>query len=418
MKYRLLFLTFLFLGGTITGRAQLRLADMLARIDEHPRVVSAQAKVDMYHGRKLQGWSPSSPALTFHEEEIPRAGSLGTGALREWQVSQEFDLPLLIGARGGMDAHLQRASEQQISVVRMEVRASLIASYAAWYASWQQLTLQKENTTLTEEFARKAALRHTEGESSALESSRARAEAATSRVALAQAELALRDAARRLYEAGGGLFDLGSIRAQSPADSLRPLDLPALLAKVRDGAAAAPDAESSPMLARLREQRDAMRANASWRWMEFLPRFEIAYIEQDFADIGRHWGAELTASIPLWFLLDTRGSIEEHQAVRRMAEEEYTLGRLRLHTQREHVRENLQTALTHFQAYENELRSEATVIAAAAESGYANGEIGYMEYIDGRRSANEIRLGYYDALAAVYAAIARYEQYYNEYVLD
>jgi outer membrane protein TolC len=168
----------------------------------------------------------------------------------------------------------------------------------------------------------------------------------------------------------------------------------------------------------MREQRDAMRANASWRWMEFLPRFELSWFRQEFTDIGQHWGAELTASLPLWFLLDTRGSIEEHHAARRVAEEEYTLVMQRRAVDSERSRLRLLSGVENWFAYREHLLAEADAIARAAESGYENGEIGYMEYIAARQSVSAITLGYYDALAELYAAIAEYELYHNEHIVE
>ena len=398
--------------------AQLRLETLLGDIEQHPRVRAARAEADLYHGRKLQAWSPDAPTLTYHEEEITTGGTLGTGALREWQLSQGIDIPLLTGVRGSSDAHLERAAELRMDVVKREVRADIISSYARWYASAAQLDIQEQNATLAAEFARKAQLRLEQGESGALEASRARAEAAAARVSLSRARSSARDAAAALYEASGGSAAAGTAVSALPADTLFPRRLDAIRERIRGIDHVAQLPESSPMLTALRETRDASRANASWRWMEFLPRFELSYIRQDFADIGRHWGAELTASLPLWFLLDTRGSIEEHRAAQRIAEEDYTLTKLQLDTKLQRSVMELRAALDDYDAYADELLAEAAAISATAESGYANGEIGYMEYIAARRTANSITMEYYDSLATLYAAVAQYELYNNEHIVE
>jgi cobalt-zinc-cadmium resistance protein CzcA len=416
MTVRWVFAALVFLLGSASASAQLRLEDLLLIIDEHPRVRAAQAEIDRYHGRKLQAWSPPSPTITFHEEEIAPGGSIGSGALREWQLRQEFDVPLLFGVRGSQDSHLERAAMTRTGIVRMEVRAGIIESYAAWFARTRQMEIRQESARLAEEFARKAQLRYETGESSALEASRARAEAATAHVAYAQAVNAVREAATTLYEASGGA-DIARAWMQSPPDSLWPRNIRAVHARLRSIPYAVVR-QDSPYSMQIRAQREAMRANASWRWMEFLPRFEVSWFRQDFTDIGQHWGAELTASLPLWFLLDTRGSIEEHQAARRIAEEEYTLAMQRHLVNAEKSRVRLLSGADNCFAYRNHLLAEANAIANAAEIGYESGEIGYMEYIAARQSVSTIAIGYYDALAELYAAMAGFELYHNEHIVD
>ncbi|MFZ1729018.1 MAG: TolC family protein [Bacteroidota bacterium] len=386
---------------------QLRLDALLAGVsDAHPRIRSALAEIDMQRGRKLQSLAPPSPRFTFHEEEIPDGAALGSGNQRIWQVSQEFDLPLLIGARGYAYGHLQQAAEHRLVFARSMVRAEIIRAYARWYTRERQLRLQEENLRLAGEFARKAKLRFEKGETSALETARARAEEAAARIAHEQARTSLLEASSELSLAAAFSIDTQDGITAIAADSLAVKDISRYLDFSLS--AAAPQA-AAPLLEALREERDAARANASWRWMEFLPRFEAAWFRQDFRDIGPHWGAELTASLPLWFLLDTRGSIEEHSAAARQSDAQYEITMKEFENSVRNARRALAAAAATVQSYDSDLLREAERIARAAESGYDNGEIGYMEYIAARQTANGISINYYDSLAALYAAIAQYE---------
>ena len=173
-----------------------------------------------------------------------------------------------------------------------------------------------------------------------------------------------------------------------------------------------------PVWSLLREERAAMRSNASWRWMEFLPRFNATWFRQDFADIGQHWGAELTASLPLWFLFDTRGSIEEHRAASRMAEEDYTIAVMQFEKRSALSFGRLQAAGENYLTYEEDLLREASTISSTAKLGYMSGEINYMEYLAAQQTVNEIRLGFFDALVELYGAIAEYELYTNTRILE
>lgn len=410
MKFWPIVLFLLSLPLTATAQ-QLRLESLLSSVgDDHPRIRAAIAEIDLQRGRKLQAIAPPAPSLTFHEEEIPSGAALGDGNQRVWQVSQGFDLPLLVGARGYAYGHLQQAAEHRLAVARAMVRAEIVTAYAAWYARLRQLRLQEENHAYAAEFARKAQLRYESGESGSLEAARARAEEASARIALAQARSALADARAMLSVAAArDIPEPDPAFSRDPAaiaDTLPPLDagrlaeLPAF-----DGEVLA----TLPMTQSAREERDAAHADASWRWLEFLPRFEAAWFRQDFKDIGPHWGAELTVSVPLWFLLDTRGSIEEHQAAARQADARYEETIRALEHRVRQARRALEAAAAAMQAYDTDLVREAQRIARAAELGYDSGEIGYMEYLSARQAANSISIGSFDALAALYAAAAQYE---------
>ena len=135
----LLTLSCLWHCGAVATAQQPRLDSLLSAVgDGHPRIRAALAEIDMQRGRKLQAIAPPAPTLTFHEEEIPAGATLGSGNQRIWQVSQGFDLPLLIGARGYVFGHLQRAAEHRLAVARAMVRAEIVSAYAAWYACLRQ----------------------------------------------------------------------------------------------------------------------------------------------------------------------------------------------------------------------------------------------------------------------------------------
>ena len=418
--------------GMTTLAQPLRLSTLLNTVDDaHPRIRTALAEIDVQRGRKLQAIAPPAPRLTFHEEEIPSGEALGTGAQRIWQLSQEFDLPLLVGARGAMYGHLERAAEYQLSVARAMVRAEIIDRYATWHACLRQYVLLEENQRLAAEFARTARLRHDAGESSALEAARARAEEASARIVRDQARRSLEEAAAALALATAR--DIPSDVAAMP-DSLDPAELlrrlpsseEAKLAPSADAyrsaagesATAAGKRETSPLLRSLREERDAARSNASWRWMEFLPRFEASWLHQDFKHLGPHWGAELTASLPLWFFLDTRGSIIEHDAMARQAEARYERAAIEIDRDVRIARRALATAASKMHAYTDALVLEARRIAHAADIGYDSGEVGYMEYLSARQAVNAITIGYHDALAELYRAVARYELVSGIHILE
>jgi outer membrane protein TolC len=410
MNFRLILsLTLIALFATgFPAEAQqgVRLDDVLRSTDDHPRIRFSRAEVDVQHGQKLMALSPPSPRLTFREEEIATGGSLGSGGLREWQLSQGFDIPLLIGARSWGYGMREERAEMNLSFARAEVRASIIRGYVRWYAAWHKRELQRQSTALAKTFAEKARLRTEAGESSALEAARANAEAARMAMALADADAEVTAAAGALRIAVGRGNAMDGLEAMYPADSLQPLK--DLLPADRLDSIPVPYQVQLAML-----DARAAKKDASWRWMQLLPDFEIAAFRQDFSDIGEHWGLELSASIPLWFLLDTRGSVEAAQAEARKAEAEYDEARLSWLSVRAVREQRYQNAWQKWTSFESGLALEADRLLRSAVLGYDSGEISYMEYIDAVQEANSIRTAYFDLLAELYDAAADLEPGYG-----
>jgi cobalt-zinc-cadmium resistance protein CzcA len=312
-------------------------------------------------------------------------------------VSQGFDIPLFTGSRGRLYGHLQRSATHRLDFTRGRVRAGVITAYAQLYARERQLRILERNSALYADFAGRAEKRYRAGEASSLEQARARAEHAASVIALEQGRRDHLTALTALSEAIGSTLPAG----MSASDSL----LPSPLDTGGDGQGLA----AHPLLLAAREQYAGYEADASWRWMQYLPSFNASWFRQDFMDTGLHWGAELTAQVPLWFMFDTRGQNAEAGALARQAEAELRQTEIVLETRYRNAEAALEAADRAMGAYSAELLQEAKNIVTTARKSYDAGEIDYVEYIAAQQSANRTWLGYFDTLAAWYAAAADYE---------
>lgn len=380
-------------------RDALALAHMERGNPMNPRLAAAMAEIRVENGRRLQALSPPAPELLYHEEEIAAGASFGGGGQRIWQVSQEFDVPLLFGLHSRQYAASGRAAERRYEALRRELRAGVIRAYARASARMEQVKLLRDNARLMADFAEKAALRVRAGDAAPLEALRARSERELARIALGNGERELMAALGELY------LLLDRIVTPGDGDTLDVLPLPAV-----DPASLADwDVESHPLLQEADWLRAAAEANSSRNWMLLLPTFRAAYFRQEIASTGRFWGAELSARVPLWFFLGQRGAIEERNALTAQAQEELTYRFAALHHRFNAARGSAAAALRSARSYADSLLPEAGEIRRSAERAFAAGGISYLEYIDAMKNANAILLGYHDAVAACYEALAELE---------
>lgn len=382
----------------LAGRGQtLGLRDVIRHAEAtHPRIHYAEAGADATRARRLQALSPESPTLSYSEEEIPGPGGIGDGMMRYYTISQAFDIPLLIGARAWKYRHLERADALRLARARRAARADAIVAYAEASVAFRKREILLLNQLRLDTLAEFASKRTAAGQASRLEELRFRAERADAHVSYTRAEEASISAERRLRVLMGN--------AELSAGNLQHTDLEAVLA-VGD-----PQMTGYPPPDPALDEARAARSDASWRWLEYLPRFSASWFRQEAVGAGWFWGAEFSAQVPLWFLLGERGRAEEAEAEARAAEAAATLA------QREWIDAHL-AALGELRAsrnaartYADMVKTDARDILRAVEVSFAAGRISYMEMLDALRSAHSMELAYLDALLDFGRAVAEYER--------
>ncbi len=396
MKRHAVLLLLLLCAGSLHGQP----ASLPALIEEalraHPALEAAAGRVRAEEGRTLQAWSPSSPELYVHEEEIPTAGSFGDGGMRYYGLSQEFDVPLLTGSRATVQGRFAAAARARAEAVRLAVRAEVIAAWGAFYAAEHRLSMLREASALAQEFAQKAQRRTEAGEGTRLEVLRATASAASAAAAESRGQRDRALALARLSSAVGRPVD--ALLAPGVA-----LDPPA-----RVEFAAVP-LDAHPLLREARAEFDGYDGDRARGWMEYLPGFTAGVFRQEIPSMGMFWGAELTARVPLWFMLGERGRGEERAGLAMESKARLRALELELRARVVSAEAGVRSAEATVAAYSNGILREAEEAMRAAKLGYEAGEVSYIEFIEAQRGALEIMLGYHDALAEGYAAVAEYE---------
>jgi cobalt-zinc-cadmium efflux system outer membrane protein len=393
-------LFFLLIGyGVLRAQAVISLEQAMQQaLQSNPELQQARQERRAAAGRFWSGISLPQPELSYAYEYMPRGKSLNSFGERTLELAQEVEFPATYLLRGRL---LQ--NETGIAAAAYRSKAlGVIAEVQRWYwevkAREAQLAIAHFNLALAEEFSRKAAIRHQAGEGSWLEKM-------TAEVQRTQAQNSVESARNDRSSALIRLFLLLGRRGEAPnncvlTDTLtfqpRALSLAELeQATLRRN----PEVDLAERLVR------TLRNKKALSFTSLLPGFKLAWSQQALEG-GRndYYGVAFGASLPLWFLFDQRGRIQEAAADLRSGEYEQmaihnaVLSRLRT-AWLDYANQERQVRL-----YQAELLPQAEEVYRTATVSYDAGEIGYLELLQSRQTLAAVKGGYIEALLGYHQA--------------
>jgi len=166
----------------------------------------------------------------------------------------------------------------------------------------------------------------------------------------------------------------------------------------------------SPQVSAYQNRVGVAEAERTAAWMSVLPSLTFSYYRQTVGDNPDLYGVKFGISLPIWFLLDNRGHVQEASAGVAIASEA-------LRSTQSAVALEVATA---FAAYANskrqvelqqlELLPQAEEIFRVASVSYQAGEVGYVEFLQALQTLNSARNASLDALLDYNAAVLRLEK--------
>ncbi len=370
----------------------------------NPEVVGARRGVDAAKGRFWQGISPPPASLSWEYDYIPKGGGINTYGERVIGVSQSFDFPTTIALRGSSLSSETDAAEADFLSTSLSITTQVKLAYYGVLAKQEKIRLAEENLGIADDFASKADIRYNAGEGTNLEQLTAKVQRTQAQNLVEVARNELRLAASELnFALGGGEKQLGQDFALTDSLVYKPHAL--LLDSLVEWAQ-----QSNPMLQSAQFRLSAASVNRSIAWSSILPSFNLSYSRQAQAGNSNLYGVAFGISLPIWFLLDQRGQVQEATAEHARVESELT-------SKQNFVSLDVKTAYLEYknderqaQLYQSELLPQAYEAYRAAATSYQAGEITYLEFLQARQTLISARSTYIDALYHYNAAIAFLEK--------
>jgi cobalt-zinc-cadmium resistance protein CzcA len=323
---------------------------------------------------------------------------------KSYEIAQSFDFPTLYFARGSKAvSDIEVAKSSAVQIIN-KIRTTVEMSYLTAQTKLQLMKTAEENLKIATEFLDKADIRYKSGEGTDLEFM-------TAKVQLTESKAMLETAKRDYYTAMNELcYNIGNIPGVDPnnldlSDSLdyKPLNInfDDLLEKARN---------LNPYLKHASYLLESSKINRNIAWMGLLPSFEASYMMQATDGVSNFYGFRLGLNLPLWFLLDQKGRIQE-------AEADYQVSNYSLTTTRNDMEMKIRDAFIDFQhdekqviLYRTELMPQSEEIFRSASLSYQEGEISYLEYLQAKTIFTNIRSNYIKSLFDYNEAIINLEE--------
>lgn len=384
---------------------QLSLRDAIKIAVQHnPEIQSAERGIDAERGRFWRGISPPPASLSVGYNYIPTGRGIKDHGERLIEVSQSFDFPTTVALRGSSLSSEINAAEGDFLSTTLLITMKVKFAYYSVLANERKLKLAEENLRVAEDFAQKAGIRYSIGDGTNLEQLTAKVQRTQAQNTVEDARNELRLATTELNLAlGRGKEKLAQELVLTDSLSYRPHTL--LLESLTEQAQ-----QSNPQLQSAQFRLRAASVNRTIAWSSFLPSFNVSYSWQAQGGSPNFYGVALGISLPIWFLLDQRGQVQEASATHAKLESDLTWNQNLVSLEVKSAYLRLKNDERQVQLYQTELLPQADEVYRVAEASYQAGEITYIEFLQARQTLISARSTYINALYNYNAAIARLEK--------
>lgn len=379
------------LPGTLQAQANgLTLEDCVGlALERNPLMLAADGYVDASRARARQAWSLPQPSLGIDSDLQPGLTRFRDHGERYVGISQTIPFPL----RTWVEAQAARRGSGEVATEREQLALDLTyqtteAFYGLLLAE-ERSRLAELNLELAREFLALTKSKLMAGDVPRVEMVRAGVEVATAGNEARRAAVEVRLARARLNVLLGR-------QPTSPLElrgELRGAVLAPDLQALRDAAF-----ESRPELRRntLSTERESYQQKAGY--LSWLPDFDVGAARHTIAGEPDTWDVTLSLSLPLFFWQPVTGEIAEARANLRALREERTHLVNSIHLEVDEAYSLLATAAEQILAFEQEILPQAEDAYRTYLFSYERGQISALDLIESRRTLNDARTSYADAL--------------------
>lgn len=373
-------------------------------LHQNPEVIGARRGIDAARGRFWQGISLPPPALSVGYDYIPSGSGISQYGERAIGISQSLDFPSTIVLRGSSLSSEIDATESDTRSLELSITMRVKLAYFTVLAKEQKLRLAEEILRVADDFADKAGVRLKVGEGTNLEHLTATVQRTQARNGVEVARNELRVAVGELdFMLGRETGELSRECTLTDTLTNRPMafTLESLMEHAR---------RSNPQVESALYRLNAASTRRAIAWSSILPSFSVSYARQKQGPNADLYGVSFGVSLPVWFLFDQRGQIQEATARHAQVESELTARRLGVSLEVRNAYLEFKNDERQTQLFITDVLPQAEEVHRTASASYLAGEITYLEFLQARQTVISARSTYIDALYHYNASLARLEK--------
>ncbi|CAM3445228.1 MULTISPECIES: TolC family protein [Cupriavidus] len=351
--------------------------------------LSAAAKeVDANEGAIMQSRVIPNPEIAAVMEDTRKATRTTTG---------QVNIPLELGGkRSARIAAAERGrdvAQAQLSSLRADLRASVIAAFFGVLIAQERVKLATGSADIAAKGAQAAARRVAAGKISPVDETKARVEQANAELEVAEATAELQTARQALATLWGNASPQFT-EAVGDLDALPTRPAPDLLRA---------ELERSPALLANRLELDRRQALVGVERSRQYPDLTLSVGAKRDNEANRNM-AVLGVAIPLPLFDRNQGNL--YEAIRRAdkAQDEYLASQIRLNNALQQASNQLSVSRASAQALKTTVLPGAQQAYDAATKGFEAGKFNFLDVLDAQRTLFQARIRYLGVLARTYEA--------------
>jgi outer membrane protein TolC len=373
-------------------------------IENNPEMKSASQKVRAASGRFWSALAPPPAELSATNDYVPTGERLSAWGEKTVGVSQTIEFPTNYYFRASKFSKETEIARQGFAQAKLTVIAVIKSAYFTALALQEQVKIAQENLSIAEDFVKKAEIRFSVGEGTNLER-------LTARVQHAEARNLCEVRSNRLVSAFAALgFALGHGKGAASGYQLTDT-LGCGPFNFTDGDLTEDAVRYNPQLKISRLRTGSLSAERALAWSGVLPEVNIGFFtKQVRGDARDYYGASLGISVPVWFMLDQRGKIQEASANAAAAAFDLRTAENTVVLKTNGALSEFRNAERQVALYRKEILPQADEIFRTASKSYEAGEITYIEFLQAQQTIITARSCFVDALLAYNLSVVSLEE--------
>jgi len=394
-KYFILAVLALFIsklnGQTEINRLSLNEAIEIG-IKQNPELMQATENISAANGRFWKGISLPQPELELSLEYVPVNTSLSNYSERTFAISQSFEFPTNYFLKGNKYSKEEEIALEQYLLKKYELVKQIKSAYFKVLADQSIVKYSEEYLIISDDFYKKAQIRYNVGEVTSIEELTAKVQLSEAKNKLEIAKNNLNTSLAELnYVLGYGNQNINSFSLLT--DSLIYTEHNLSLETAYQTAE-----ETNPQIKEAELNNGIAGVEKTLAWSSLLPIFNFAYFKQSRDGDNGFYGASFGVSVPLWFIMDQRGAIQEASA-------NVSISEAQLQQTKNEIRLKLKNAYTSYinnqqqiKTYNDDILPQTKEVYRTAIKSYDAGELSYLEYMQVKQLVINARENYITAL--------------------
>ncbi|MDD5361359.1 MAG: TolC family protein [Ignavibacteria bacterium] len=366
-------------------------AEKIAK-ENNPVLKKGANRILSAKGRYFSGISPQMPELSLSYDFVPIGSGLQNYEERSIELNQAIEFPLKTIYRGEQLNSAIDLVKSENEIEYLNVISGVRKAYIEVQEKQVLIKLAEENLITAGEFKEKSGIRYNAGEATNLEK-------LTAEVQYTQAKNNL-EILKNNYKIALSdlLYSMGikeALKIYNPVitDTLTFLSFDESLESTMERTM-----NTNPLIRLAEHKTYYSQINKKAALSSYLPDFSIGYKRQSVNGINSYYGINFGISIPLWFVFEQRGKVEEANAEIKISENEYDETYNFIRNSVKKAYENQKNSEKQILLYKNTLIPESEEIHRIANAGYQTGEITYLEYLQAKQILVTTKESYISAL--------------------